>query len=59
MGVTNVELYYLGRLVGSRTAAPYTFTLYLRPGLTGIGLTAKAYDAAGNSSSASITINTQ
>jgi subtilisin family serine protease len=59
MGVTRVELYSQGRLAATRTAAPYTFTLYLRPGLSGVVLTAKAYDAAGNSSSASITINTE
>jgi hypothetical protein len=59
VGVTKVELYYAGYLVATRTTAPYTFSLFLRSGIQGLVLTAKAYDAAGNTSSASVTINTQ
>jgi beta-mannanase len=58
VGVTRVELYAGGSLVGSATAAPYDFNLDTR-GLAGgaATLTAKAYDAAGNSSTSQINLN--
>ncbi len=48
VGVTKVEFYLNGSLLGSKASAPYTYT-WNTVGLSGSqSLSAKAYDAAGN-----------
>ncbi|RJG11804.1 Ig-like domain-containing protein, partial [Massilia cavernae] len=57
VGVTRVELYAGGALVATDTASPYSFswdTASRADGLT--SLVAKAYDAAGNSSSSTVNV---
>ena len=57
VGVTRVELYAGGLLVGSSNAAPHTFTLDTQALANGTAtLTAKAYDGAGNSSAATLNV---
>lgn len=57
VGITRVDLYAGQTLVGSATAAPYGFS-WDTSGLADgpVGLEAKAYDAAGNVGSASVTV---
>jgi thermitase len=59
VGVTNVELYVDGNRVGTATTAPYTFRLKVQQFSAGTHtVTAKGYDAAGNTgASASTTFN--
>ena len=47
-GVSKVELYKDGSLLGTKTTSPYVFNLSLASGTTSVKLQAKAYDAAGN-----------
>jgi hypothetical protein len=55
--VTQVQLYLDGKLVGTDTSGPYSFSWSLKGVSAGTHtITATAYDAAGNTSSASITI---
>jgi len=57
-GVSQVELYADGRLVGAKSAAPYDFTLMTRALADGTyDLVAKVYDTAGDSASTQITVN--
>jgi hypothetical protein len=59
VGVSKVELYANGTLVGTDTASPYTFSWDTTRSANGsCTLTAKAYDAAGNvGQSAGVTVN--
>lgn len=59
VGVTKVEFYVDGALKGSDTTSPYTYTWDIQSVTPGNHtLTAKAYDAAGNSStSAAVVVN--
>jgi hypothetical protein len=55
IGVTQVELYADGKLVGTSTSAPYAFTVRTA-GNGDTVLLAKAYDSSGNTSTATITV---
>lgn len=57
-GVSQVELYAGGSLIGSDTVAPYSFSLDTTRFPDGnMVLMAKAYDAAGNVASTSVTVS--
>lgn len=57
-GVSRVELYAGDTLIETRTAAPYSFTFGSRTvGDGSYTLTARAYDAAGNTSDASVVVS--
>lgn len=62
VGVTRVELYLDGTLVGSDTASPYSFSINTATVAAGAHtILAKAYDAAGNvgqSAAVSVTVST-
>lgn len=58
VAVSRVELYAGASLVGSDTLAPYSFSLDTAVIADGnLTLTAKAYDAAGNGASSSVTVS--
>ncbi|MFC0132904.1 S8 family serine peptidase [Massilia eurypsychrophila] len=57
VGVTRVELYAGGALVGTEPASPYSFSWDTTSRADGVtSLVAKAYDAAGNSSSSTVNV---
>jgi hypothetical protein len=60
VGVTKVQMYVNGTLMGTDTAAPYAF-VWTVPNRKGVSYTLKAvaYDAAGNNASASVTVSSQ
>ncbi len=61
VGVTKVEFYLNGILLGSKTSAPYTYLWNVAALLGSQSLSAKAYDAAGNvgvSTSVTVTVTT-
>ena len=61
VGVTQVELYQDGGLIGTKTSAPYNFSWNTNAtGNGGHTLTSKAYDAAGNTANSppvAVTVN--
>ncbi len=61
VGVTQVELYRDGVLIGTKTSSPYTFNWDTTTVANGTHtLTAKGYDAAGNSATSSaVSVNVQ
>ena len=57
LGVTRVEFLEEGTLLGSDTSSPYTYAWNTRTGANGARtLTARAYDAAGNTSTTEVTV---
>jgi hypothetical protein len=60
IGVARVEFYDGAKLIGSDTSAPYSLTWNLRKVAKGPHtLTVKAFDAAGNSNSQSVSVSVQ
>jgi hypothetical protein len=58
VGVSKVELYANGTLVGTDTTSPYNFSWDTTKATNGSAtLAAKAFDAAGNTTTASVTVN--